>query len=100
MYDTRDSMISDKDMEKLLSLARIEVSPEEKAKLIKDVESILSYVSEIENAAEGEAAPNRSVLRNVMREDGEPHESGLFTGALLKAAPKRDGDYIAVKKIL
>lgn len=37
---------------------------------------------------------------NVMREDGEPHESGLYTEKLLSAAPQREGQYIKVKKIL
>lgn len=37
---------------------------------------------------------------NVMREDTEPHESGIYTEKLLSAAPQREGQYIKVKKIL
>jgi aspartyl/glutamyl-tRNA(Asn/Gln) amidotransferase C subunit len=94
-------MISDKDMDKLLSLARIEVSAEEKEKLRKDVENILGYVSEVQKASvhlDTEAQAGR--LRNVMREDIEPHESGAYTEQILKQAPSREDDYIVVKKIL
>ncbi len=94
-------MISDAQIEKLLSLSRMAVSSEEKEKLRHDVESILGYVGEIEKAVVGmDAAPEPGTLRNVMREDGNPHESGIYTEALLRALPSRDGDYMAVKKIL
>jgi hypothetical protein len=35
-----------------------------------------------------------------MREDGEPHESGIYTQKILEQAPAREKDYIKVKKIL
>ncbi len=35
-----------------------------------------------------------------MRDDADPHEAGLYTEDLLKAAPGRDGNYVKVKKIL
>lgn len=94
-------MISDKDMDKLLTLARIEVTPEEKQKLTKDVESILGYVGDIQNAAvDIDTSPKPGEVRNVMREDTNPHESGAYTEKILAEAPSREGDYIAVKKIL
>ena len=37
---------------------------------------------------------------NVMREDKDPHEAGLYTEKILEQAPAREGDYIKVKKIL
>lgn len=94
-------MISTETIEKLLSLARIEVSPEEKEKLRTDVENILGYVGEIEKAAVNlDTEPRAGDLRNVMRDDGTPHESGMYTEKLLAQAPKRTGDYVSVKKIL
>lgn len=83
---------------KLAQLARIKVSDEEAEKLSHEFEGILKYVGEVKNAA-GSATPEYA-LKNVMRPDGEGHESGIYTETLLKAAPARQGDYIKVKKIL
>jgi len=93
-------MISENDIEKLLNLARVEVNSDEKEKLRQDVESILSYVGEVEKAViEIDTTPHPGNLINIMREDGEPHESGIFTENILSQAPKREGDYILVKPI-
>lgn len=94
-------MVSIKEIEKLAALARIRVPEEEKEPLRKDIDAILGYVGEIQKVSAdlGEAKAKPS-LRNVMREDGEPHESGLFTEDLLKAAPEGEGEYFKVKKIL
>lgn len=99
-----------KDVEHLADLARIAVSDSEKEILRHDLEEILAYVSQIkEIVAEPPVSEaglpsitlrTASELRNVMRDDGEPRSSGVFTEALLAAAPSREGDRIAVKKIL
>lgn len=93
-------MISENDIEKLLNLARIEVNPDEKEKLRQDVEAILGYVGEVEKAVvEIDATPWAGELINIMREDGEPHQSGIFTESILSQAPKRERNYISVKLI-
>lgn len=95
--------ISDKDIEKLSNLARINLSEEEKKGLKIDIESVLSYVSEIQKVSSSVSVNSdlqRVALCNVMREDEDPHKSGLYTEKILKEAPERDGDYIKVKKIL
>lgn len=91
------------EVQKLAKLARIDISETEAESLSQEFGSILSYVGEIKNApASHEATQDRSgyALRNVMREDANPHESGIYTEALLAEAPKRKGDYVEVKKIL
>ena len=97
--------IDDKEIEKLASLARIKLSEEEKKGLKKDIESILSYVSEIQEVSSDvtKGSPlsrQRTTLCNVMREDEEPHESNLYTEKILSEAPNREGNYFKVKKIL
>jgi len=97
--------ISDKEIKKLADLARIKLSEMEKKGLKKDIESILGYVSEIQEVSSDATkvkplSLQRSDLCNVMREDKEPHESGLYTEKILKEAPQREGDYFKVKKIL
>jgi hypothetical protein len=35
-----------------------------------------------------------------MREDTDPHESGIYTDKITAQFPARDGDYLKVKQIL
>ncbi len=96
-------MVTIAEIENLVALARIEVSEEEKTALQKEVSAILEYVSQIkEVSASAISAPEALGVMppNVMREDTASHESGLYTETVLSAAPKREGDYIKVKKIL
>lgn len=110
-------MIEKKDVEKLAALARITIPESEKESVRKDIDTILAYVGQINDAHDiakskflgflGGSADNHATMpvynsgvKNVMREDGEPHESGKFTDILLKAAPKTENGYIKVKKIL
>ncbi|MDO8510295.1 MAG: Asp-tRNA(Asn)/Glu-tRNA(Gln) amidotransferase subunit GatC [bacterium] len=89
------------EIEALAELARIYLSEEEKATLAKEVEAILAYVEQIQKVKEvSRGESDFSPLRNVMREDGKPHESGAYTETLLEASPKRHGNYVKVKKIL
>ena len=67
-----------------------------------EFDSILEYVATIQkvSASATERTPSIVAQRNVMREDANPHETGLYTEALVGAAPRREGEYIKVKKIL
>lgn len=87
------------DVAALAKLARLEVSDEELAKLEKEIPSILAFVETIQRASVG-AEHKGEGLRNVMRADENPHESGIYTEKLLNAAPVREGDRIAVKQVL
>ncbi|HBB44018.1 MAG: Aspartyl/glutamyl-tRNA(Asn/Gln) amidotransferase subunit C [Parcubacteria group bacterium GW2011_GWA1_44_13] len=99
-----------KDVEHLAGLARIAVSDSEKELLRHDLEEILAYVSQVTKVTAELGAPEAGLpeialatsgeLRNVMREDGEPHAGGVFTEDILKQAPAREGNRISVKKIL
>ncbi len=99
-YSTR--MISADEVKKLADLGRVALSDEEVEKLRGEINSILAYVDVIQKVTlpEHPAASVHLALENVMREDGEPHETGAFTEALLAQAPRRDGNYLKVKKIL
>ena len=90
-----------KDIEHLAKLSRIALSDEEISALTKDITSILGYVSEIEEITGSEETKKEvGALYNVMREDDNPHEPGIYTEDLLNCAPERSGQYIKVKKIL
>lgn len=102
-------MIEIKDIEKLALLARITIPENEKAKMATDINKILEYVGQV-SEAHASAKDNKqqssikndhaSMVRNVMREDEKPHEPGIFTEKLLAEAPKKEKNYVKVKKIL
>ncbi len=89
------------DIEHLAKLSRIAVTEDEAEVLAEKITSILGYVSEIEEIT-GNVEMEKKVgaLFNVMREDENPHEAGLYTEDILNLAPKREGQYVKVKKIL
>ncbi len=100
-------MIEIKDIEKLAELARLEIPQDEKESFRKDVDSILQYVSQIQeafvlstDAKITQNLPDADIVHNVMREDNNTHESGIFTETLLNEVPQREGNYVKVKKIL
>ncbi|MEX0652398.1 MAG: Asp-tRNA(Asn)/Glu-tRNA(Gln) amidotransferase subunit GatC [Candidatus Paceibacterota bacterium] len=90
-------------IEKLARLSRISVTEDEKKALHADIGAILSYIEQIQEISDGGEDNNileNQVVRNVLREDGEPHETGLYTKDLLQEAPLVIDGYIAVKKII
>jgi aspartyl-tRNA(Asn)/glutamyl-tRNA(Gln) amidotransferase subunit C len=89
-----------KDVEHLAGLARIAISDSEKESIRHDLEEILAYVSQVKEVAGSLPASQVGELRNVMREDANPHAGGVFTEALLSAAPARKENRVLVKKIL
>lgn len=88
------------EIEHLGTLARIGLTDAEADALASDISSVLEYVSDINEIATQDTATSTGALQNVMREDGEPHESGVYTEDLLAEAPTRHEQYIQVKKIL
>lgn len=95
------------DKEKVLNmakLARIKLEDEEAESLTAEFETILNYVGEVNNvdslSSENIRKKEDYTFINVMREDNNPHESGLYTKKFLEQAPLKEGSYIKVKKIL
>lgn len=97
MYNAR--MTQKVDIKALATLARLEVSEAEMAKLEKELPGILAFVEQVQKAST-DMVPPAPTQRNVMREDTNPHESGIYTETLLSAAPAREKNRIAVKQVL
>lgn len=93
-------MIEASDIEKLATLSRITVHESEREALQDEINAVLSYVSEIEQVQVSAEPVHTHVRKNVLREDGEPHEPGRYSEALLAEAPEKDGDFIRVKKVI
>lgn len=94
-------MIEKKDIEKLASLSRIKVTPEEIETFCGEIDSILDYVAQIQkvNLPEDRGTAQAGDVYNVLREDENPHEPGEHTETLLKGAPQREGNFVKVKNI-
>ena len=98
-------MISREDIEKLGELSRISISDDEKDELMYDLARIVEYVSQIQMATgeENILAETRDyghLVNTNLRNDDNPHESGLYTSDLMAEAPDTKNGYLKVKKIL
>lgn len=94
-------MLKDSDIEKLAALSRLKLDEAEKSSLLSDIQAVIGYVSEIEKVeTAGMSGASYLPLHNVMREDREPHASGIHTETLLREAPRSEDGYIVVKKVL
>lgn len=93
-------MASADDVIRLAALARIRVDDAELERFSKEFESILAYVGQIEKLEVTADPDRRPQVRNVLREDGEPHETGMHTKKLTAQFPEREGGYLKVKKII
>lgn len=94
-------MITVKELEHLAQLARIELSPADKDSLVKEFDSILGYVDQLKKVKVSMDAEGRvGAVRNVTRPDVVEDTSDEDRERLLKEAPHREGDFIAVKKMI
>ncbi len=100
MYDYAH-MLKKEDVEKLANLSRINISDDEKEQLIVDLDAILGYVDQVQEAAKDAVEQDYGFLENIhLREDSNPHEEGAYTQAILDTAPDTEKGYLKVKKIL
>jgi len=93
-------MITLQDIEKLATLSRLSLTDDEKEKYRGEIDSILGYIDILKKVSTDKCAPVMSRNKNVLREDINPHESGVYTDKLLKLAPRNEDGYVKVKKIL
>lgn len=87
------------DIRALASLARVDVTDAEVAKLETEIPGILGFVETIQNVDVSGVELDTS-LRNVMRADTNPYDGGTYTETLLSAAPARVENRIAVKQVI
>jgi aspartyl-tRNA(Asn)/glutamyl-tRNA(Gln) amidotransferase subunit C len=100
-------MLTKEDIEHLSVLARVAISEEEKEYFAAQLDSVLTYVSEIGKVATEEVSPDElppivraGDLRNVMRPDADPLSGGTYTEDILANAPDSESGYVKVQKII
>ena len=97
----KDTSLSVEEVQKLATLSRIDISDTEAEKLGGDIGSILGYIQQIEEVVDETSQDDgHKVPTNVLREDSNPHETGIHKKELLSAASDSDADYVKVKNIL
>lgn len=94
-------MITISEIEKLATLSRIKLTDEDKASFVTEFDSILGYVDQLKKVEVSLDAEGRvGAVHNVMRPDEVHSVTPEQKELLLNNAPDREGDFIAVKKII
>lgn len=91
-------MSTDVNVTALAKLARLAVSSEELEKLRAQIPAILSFVETIQKVETKDEGVDAG--EGVMREDTDAHEGGIFTDALMKAAPRSTKGFVAVRQVI
>lgn len=91
--------MTEKDIEKLAELAKIRIPEGKTEAFLKDFESILGYVKQVESVDVGDVKES-FFLKNILRADANPNETGALSDALLAAAPQTHDGFVKVNKIL
>ena len=87
-------------IEQIAELARLNLKPEERVKLTKDLEAILAYVDQLREVDTKKIEPTSHVLpiQNVFRKDET--KPTRISDAVLSHAPKREGKFFKVPKVI
>ncbi len=94
-------MITVQEIEKLANLARIRLEEDEKVSLTKEIDSILTYIDQIKKATvDVDFTPIPGAVHNIFRDDIPTSTSSTDRENILNEAPYREGDFVAVKKII
>ena len=88
------------EIEKIAELARLNLKPEEKKKLEKDLGAILAYVEQLKSLNMDHVEPTSHVLNleNVFRPD-ETRPTDV-RDEVLNHAPQREGKFFKVPKVV
>ena len=94
-------LLSQKDVEHIAKLARIQLTDTEKKKLVSELSSILSYIDQLKEVDTKGVPPTAQVtgLTDVLRDDVAIRQSVDIREQLLNAAPKRTGDFVETKAV-
>jgi aspartyl-tRNA(Asn)/glutamyl-tRNA(Gln) amidotransferase subunit C len=88
------------DIQKLAELARLAVTDEEAGALSQDMNAILGYIKQIENAQVTQTAKQIPITYNTMRPDTVADASGQVTEIIKDNFPHIKNNYLEVNKII
>ena len=87
------------DIAKLAHLARIAVTDKEIEELEREIPEIIAFVDQITEAG-GEITKETGDHYNILREDEDPHATGIHTKEMVDAMPDSKDGYLRVRKII
>ena len=92
--------ISQKEVEHIARLARIELTDEEKEKFSSELSGILSFIEQLNEVPTDDVLPmsGGTLLKNVVRPD-DPDAAKIDFEGLLEATPEMEDTYVKVKAI-
>ena len=93
-------MATVEDVKKLAALARIRVEDSELEKFTSEFDAILAYVGQLEKLKLPSDESEKPTLRNIMREDDEPHAGEAYTEKLIAQFPASENNALSVKQII
>jgi|SRR6516164_9368914 aspartyl-tRNA(Asn)/glutamyl-tRNA(Gln) amidotransferase subunit C len=103
-------MVSEKDVSYVADLAHLELTPEERARMLKDLNSILSYIERLNQLDTSNVEPTAQVAsRHGTKKDGEAFGHAMRADELrpclprdeaMQNAPQTDGTFFKVPKVI
>jgi aspartyl-tRNA(Asn)/glutamyl-tRNA(Gln) amidotransferase subunit C len=87
------------EVSRIARLARLEVAPDEAARLARDLERIVAHIDSLSRVTLPEAAESLTYFGRDRHRPDEPRET-LPKDEALRNAPMRDGDFFLVPKIV
>ena len=96
----REPKITMRDVEHVARLSRLALTDQEKERMRRELDGILSYIDKLRALDTANVPPTSHAvpMTNVMRED-EPRPS-LAQDLMLANAPERSGEFFRVPKII
>ena len=93
-------ILDEKHLEHLAGLARIELHADEKNKILKDLENILSNFAELKEVNTDNVLPmtGGTVLKNVFRKD-EPETDSLGSIGLVEMFSESEDGYLKIPPV-
>ncbi len=94
-------MTSVDDVERLASLARIQIPENDTARLAEEFQSVVTYISQLDELTLlSKSIPVVPTHHNIFRSDAEPYPSGTWTERVVRLFPFKRGNALSVKKIV
>ena len=92
--------VTEKDIQYIAGLARLNLSPEETKRLVTDTNSILDYMDLLNQVDTSDVPPLEHVLDSTADFRTDKTEPHLDHELALKNAPDADSDYFRVPKVI
>ncbi len=87
-------------LHKVAHLARLNIKPEEEAKLLSDMSDILTWVNKLEEVDTEGVAPLTHMTQEVNAMRADEAQQIIEREAALKNAPEKDDKFFKVPKVL